>query len=75
MLTPLPMVYRTPYPWNVDPYALCFDPSTHGIANPLTMVCRPPINYMLTPMNSILTPTHCISNPLPMAYRPPFMVF
>ena len=71
MLTPLPMAYRTPYPWNVDPYTWYFDLSTHGIANPLPMVCRPPINDILTPMHSMLTPhpwyieppTHGISTP------------
>ena len=31
ILTPLPMEYRPPYPWNIDP-------PTHGISTPLPMV-------------------------------------
>ena len=30
-LSPLPMVYRPPYPWNIGP-------PTHGISTPLPMV-------------------------------------
>ena len=36
ILTPLPMVYRPPYPWY-------FDPPIHGILTPLPMVYRPPL--------------------------------
>ena len=39
--TPLPMVYRTPYPWYVDPYAWYFDSPTNAISNCLPMICRP----------------------------------
>ena len=33
ILTPLPMVYRPPYPWFID-----IDPPTHGISTPQPMV-------------------------------------
>ena len=46
ILTPLPMVYRLPYPWYIDPlthgiltpYPWYIDPHTHGILTPLSMV-------------------------------------
>ena len=40
------MVYGAPYPWY-------FDPPTHGISTPLSMVFWPPIHGMLTPCLSL----------------------
>jgi hypothetical protein len=45
ILTPLPMVYRPPYPWYIDP-------PTHGILTPLLMVYQT-LSYGI--MNSSLS--------------------
>ena len=58
--TPLPMEYRPPYPWYIDP-------STHGILTPLSMVYRPPYPWYIDP------PTHGISTPQPMVFWPPYL--
>jgi hypothetical protein len=42
LLNPLPMVYRPPYPWYIDP-------PTHGILNPLPMIYRPPYPWYFDP--------------------------
>ena len=79
---PLPMVYRPPYPWNIDPpthgistplpmvfwppYPWYFDPPIHGILTPLLMVYWPPYPWYIDP------PTHGILTPLPMEYRTPY---
>ena len=65
----LPMVYRPPYPWNIDPLPMYIDPPTygiltpptHGISTPLPMVFDPPIH-------GILTPYPWYIDPLPMVY-------
>jgi hypothetical protein len=38
ILTPLPMVYRTPYPWYIEPPSHAIFISTHCILTPLSMV-------------------------------------
>ena len=43
ILTPLPMVYRPPYPWYIDP-------PTHGIFTHLPMVYRPPNPWYFDPL-------------------------
>jgi hypothetical protein len=57
-----PMVYRTPYPWYIDPPA-------HGILipypwyfDPLPMVYRPSYPWYIEPL------THGILTPLPMVF-------
>jgi hypothetical protein len=52
-ITPLPMVFRPPYPWYIDHL-------NHGILTPLPMVYRPPYPWYIDPLN------HGISTPLPM---------
>ena len=63
--TPLPMVYQAPYPWY-------YDPPTHGISSPLSMVLWPPIHGIMTPLPMVYQApypwyydpfTHDISNP------------
>jgi hypothetical protein len=46
ILTPLPMVYRPPYPWYIEPL-------THGISTPLSMVFCPPTHRISTPLHMI----------------------
>ena len=80
--TPLPMEYRPPYPWYINPltygiltslpmayrppYPWYFDPPTHVILTPLPMVYRPPYTWYFDP------PTHGILNPLPMVFWPTY---
>ena len=54
ILTPLPMVYRTHYPWY-------FDPPTHGIltpypwhVDPLRMVYGPPYPWYIGPLPMVV---------------------
>ena len=55
---PLPMVYRPPYPWNIDP-------PTHGISTPLPMVFWPPTHGILTPLSMVYWPHYpCYIDPL-----------
>ena len=54
--TPLPMVYRPPYPWYIDLL-------NHGISTPLPMVYWPPYPWYIDPL------THGISTPLTMVYQ------
>ena len=78
------MVYRTPYPWYIEPpthgiltplpmvyqtsYPWYSDPPTHG-----TFVYRTPYLGILTPYpRNIKPPIHGILTPLPMVYRTPY---
>ena len=47
ILTPLPMVYRPPYPWYIEP-------PTHGILTPLPMEYRPPYLWYIKPSLMVL---------------------
>jgi hypothetical protein len=47
ILTPLPMVYRPPYPWYIDP-------PTHGILTSLPMEYRPPYLWYIKPSLMVL---------------------
>ena len=38
ILTPLPMLSQTAYPWYIDRYPCYFVPHTHGISNSLPIV-------------------------------------
>ena len=73
ILTPVPMVYRTPSPWYIEPYTWYFDHPNHGISNPLAMVYRTPFPWYFDPLPIVFwTPT----NHLPMVCWPPLhMVF
>jgi hypothetical protein len=42
ILTPLPLVYRIPYPWYIEP-------PTNGISNPLPMVYQTPYYGIMNP--------------------------
>jgi hypothetical protein len=43
--TPLPMVYRTPYPWYFDPLPMVFWPYALGISTSLPMIYRTPYQW------------------------------
>ena len=59
----LPMVYRTPYPSNIEPPTNC-------ILTPLPRVYRIPYHGILNPLPMVYrTPTHGILTTLPMVYR------
>ena len=66
ILTPLPIVYWPPYPWNIDP-------TTHGISTPLPMVFWPPYPWYIEPLTyDISTPISMVFWPLlPIEYWPP----
>jgi hypothetical protein len=59
---PLPMVYRPPYPWNIDP-------PTHGISTPPTYgILTPPAHGILNPLPMV----PFISTPLSMVFWSPY---
>ena len=67
---PLPMVYRTPYTWYVEPpthdilnlLSMAYRTPIYGLSNPLPMVFWAPYPWYIDP------PIHGILNPLPMVY-------
>jgi hypothetical protein len=63
ILTPLPIVYWPPYPWNIDP-------TTHGISTPLPMVFWPPYPWYIEPL-TMYPWYHLYRPPYPWYFDPP----
>jgi hypothetical protein len=63
--TPLPMVYRPPYRWYIDPPIHgILTPPTHGISTPLHMIFGHPQGIILWGMRVIVPVSYGILNPM-----------
>ena len=75
ILNPLPIVYRPPYPWYIDPLPMVFWPPTHGISIPLSMLFWPAYPWYIDPIPMprwYIDPlTHGTLTPLSMVFWPP----
>ena len=71
---PLPMIYKTPYPWYIGSLSMVFWPPAHNI---LVLCLYPwcielPIHGILTPLpTEFWLPYPYLSNPLSMVFWPP----